>query len=232
MRLVDQVLYPAVALFLLVLLVFQINTTYATYISARQEQEAATILQNKLASLKDSTGITDHDRALYGNILARQLPGRESLFATLDLSAEFLNGTGLDLQGNTLLKTDGKSPEQLKQEQEKGITIQATGTLTSAELQEMLETYQFEYPRFMTLSSLHVRRKSSELDEIDVNATFNIYTVPEASPESVKESDVQFSVEDAQLFETYKQKVNTGLYTEKTDISPEDTKYEVETSPF
>ncbi len=225
---VEKGLYPTIILILFGLLCWQIYTVSQVREDLAREQTKRDALKAKFDKYKGNIKISDQDQAVFGLILKRQIPTKESPFDLFSLIDKFSQTTSLDLTSDTKATNNftnnapisGSVPYTTK-------ILTAKGLLTEKMLTDILQIYQYQFHRFMTLNQITVASSNTVVEGVyDVNFVFGLYTFD--SMETAGESQEVFTAQDIATFDMYKENANIDLYYETQDAVP--AMYEYDTS--
>lgn len=230
-RFVEVGIYPLIAFMFLLLMGWQIYSVVEIHQELNKERTSRDALSAKLEKYRENAKISDQDRMVYGTIIARQIPATDNTFNTYALMESFYETTGIELTPARSTTASARSRTAIAASTN---LLQASTTLTSQQLKDVLDTYQYQFPRFMTLNAITVARNIADPDTFDVDFNFEMHSLaPEGKkPETSGASGIQFTASDKRNFDHYINNTNVDLYYETISTTPVDTEYEPAGSIF
>lgn len=232
-RLFELGAYPFIALLFALLLCWQVYSVYIAHEELTKEQDTLLALRVKLEKYRDNAKISEQDRLVYGTILKRQIPANSGTFDTFALIESFYEATGIELKpsqsGSTGAGNSTKSNITIA-DGSSGI-YSGSGVLNKDQLDDILKTYQFHFPKFLTLNGIKVST-NKEGNEMFYDVTFFFQTYSLSSSEKkgtekvTSQAGAQFSIEDKKSFDRYVSEANVDLYYQTQPLSTVDEEYE------
>lgn len=215
-------LYPFMAFIFMCICAFQMYMVYLTQQDLSREQDSLDALHLRLKKFSQNARITEEDRVVYGTILKRQIPTHNNTFDTFALIDSFYQVTGIELKTSSGQQTSSSQRPSKSTQAPASVSFTATATLTPESLQVLLDRYQYEFPRYLTLSAIQLNRSVTAAEQglYDVRLTFEAYTVPITKETSSADMSTNFTAADVAHFEAFKQRANTNLYYELQDVEP------------
>lgn len=232
-RLFEFGAYPFIALMFTLLLCWQVYSIYIAHEELSKEQDTLSALRIKLEKYRENAKISEQDRLVYGTILKRQIPANSGTFDTFALIESFYEATGIELRPSQSGSIGGGNSTQSNFTVADGSSgiYSGSGVLNKDQLDEILKTYQFHFPKFLTLNSIKVST-SKEGNGLfhDVTFTFQTYSLSsnekKGTEKATSQAGAQFTIEDKKSFDRYVSEANVDLYYQTQSLSTVDEEYE------
>lgn len=228
-------IYPITTVILAGLFAWQVYGTKNMMNDLAVQQVKRDELQTRLEQYKtNAKELSDTDRIVFGSILKRQLPSGENTFDMFTTVDAFVAETGLQLSDYAVPDGDPTvKGADAKPQEGSSIVLSATGTVSPERFNQILDMYQYEFQRFMTLISAQVSSSTTSPGNYEVTLGFSIHVVPDPVISDTSALDVQISADDKKELDLYKEKVNTDLYIDVSQQeAPIDEKYDTSESAF
>lgn len=224
---VEKGIYFIITIIIFGLLLFQIRSVVLVRQELLSQKDIVATLKTDFEKFRSKSPITESEKILFGSILRTQLPASENSFGYYTLT-DYLNSvTGLKFS----------IPELAAESVFKGTSdLTATGTLSAQGLSQLLQIYQYDLIRFMTMHSAKVTNSKTSAGMYDVSIQFKSYTAPTADivdDNTPVDKIVEFGPETLKAYNNYVSKVNQELYVDPQSVEEVvDTDYEPADSPF
>lgn len=228
-RLIEVGVYPIVMIIFFILLCWQIYSVFEAQNQLKQEIISRDILIDKLDKYRENAKISEQDRLVYGTIIKKQIPQSNSTFDIYALIESVYESTGIELEVDTPSAVGGTTRDPSTALDEGAMRLSASAILTSQSLNEIIETYQYQYARFMTLNEITVTSsKEGQGQFYDVNFTFQVHSIngEKKDTNDTVETPAQFTSEDKTNFDYYINNTNVDLYYATQNTIPVDEEYE------
>jgi len=228
-RLIEVGVYPIVMIVFFVLLSGQIYSVFQAHNQLKQEIISRDILIDKLDKYRENAKILEQDRLVYGTIIKKQIPQTNNTFDTFALIEAVYETTGIELQVDQTTSVGGVGGVPSKATDKGAMRLSASAMLTSQSLNEIIDTYQYRYARFMTLNDIKVTSNIEGQSQFyDVDFTFQVYSINEEQKDinDTAGPPAQFTSEDKMHFDQYINNANVDLYYATQDKSTVDEEYE------
>lgn len=225
--------YPLIALMFILLLCWQSYSVYLAHEELSKERDSLAALHLRLDTYRENAKISEQDRLVYGTILKRQIPANSGIFDTFALIESFYRATGIELKpAQSGSSGSGHSTQSnLTIVDGSAGTYSGSGVLNQEQLNEILNTYQYHFPKFLTLSSIRVST-NKEGNGLFYDVTFYFQTYSLGSDDTKKTETVintagsQFTAADKRSFDQFITKANIDLYYETQALPRADEQYE------
>ncbi len=222
-RFLEVGIYPLMAFLFLILMVWQMYSIFEANKELQEAKSTLNTLVEKLEKYRENAKISEQDRLVYGTIIKKQIPASNNTFDTFRLMESFYNSTGIELKVSQLSREDAPKMPNQTSDFDTGI-FSAKATMTLQSLNNILNSYQYQFPRFMTLNEIEVAKsKEGQGEFLDVEFIFQTYNLANTGT-----SQAQFNAQDKKYFDEYIGSTNIDLYYETQ--SPNDANEEYEPS--
>jgi hypothetical protein len=228
-RFVEVGVYPFIALTFAFLLVWQVYVIIEARHQLQIEVDTRNALNEKLEKFRENAKISEQDRLVYGTIIKKQIPGSDNTFDTYALMESFYETTGIELKNSTSATTIGSRSTASTTTENSSGKYSASAVLTLQTLSEIIDTYQYQFSRFMTLNEIKVAKNKEGRDQFyDVDFTFQVYSLngDKKGTSEEKGTPAQFTAEDKRNFDFYINNTNIDLYYATQNATPVDEEYE------
>jgi hypothetical protein len=234
-RLIEVGVYPIVMIIFAILLCWQIYSVFQADNLLKQEIASRDILIAKLDKYRENAKISEQDRLVYGTIIKRQIPQNNNTFDIYALIEAVYETTGIELKIARPTSVEGAAGDQSIILDEGAMPLSASATLTAQSLNEIIDTYQYQYSRFMTLNEIKVTlSKEGQGQFYDVDFIFHVHSMngEKKDENDTTGSPAQFTSEDKINFDYYINNANIDIYYATQNKTPVDEEYEPSDSLF
>jgi len=223
----EKGIYLIITLIILGLLIFQIRSVLQTRDNLLAQQAVRESLKTDFEKFRSKSPISESEKMLFGSILRTQIPPSENSFDYFPMIDYLNSATGLTFAIPTI-ESEGVN---------KGTTdLSAKGSLSQQGISQLLQVYQYDLVRFLTMHSAKITSSKEKAGMYDVVMQFKSYTAPTADivdDNTPVDKIVQFGPDTLKAFNTYVQKANQELYVDPQEqVEVVDNDYESAESPF
>lgn len=224
---------PIMSIALSFFLIYEGYVTYGMYGDYQVKIEERNALSASLSSYKNNKLLSEEEKALYGSILAKQIPAKENIFATYTFVDEFIASSGLEIEqyGETNVPLAGSAGVNT-------LGISVSGIVTPERFKEFLDEYKYKYSRFMVMKNMNktLVDDGSGQQTVSFTASFSLYSIPSVTSIGKDLSAlrlISFDKSRKDKFDKIKLLLNEDNYVEKEETEEDiSTEYETNESLF